>query len=76
MGTETAQQSVERRFVTAATGKPPTDTQRNALDAIITDVMQLAYTIELHTPNGRDKSIALTALEDVLMRANRSLFTA
>ena len=71
-----AQQNVTNRFITAATGKPPTDTQRAALDAVITDVMQLAYTIELHTPAGRDKAIALTALEDVLMRANRSLFTA
>ena len=37
-------------------------------------VVELGHRIEFLTPAGRNKSLALTALEDVHMRANRGIF--
>jgi hypothetical protein len=37
-------------------------------------IVQLGATIDDLVPNGRNKSLALTALEDVQMRANRGIF--
>ncbi|AUG28756.1 MULTISPECIES: hypothetical protein [Microbacterium] len=62
------------RFFTATTGQPPTDEQRAAVTAINEAVVLLAVVIEENTPNSRNKSLALTALEDVSMRANRAIF--
>lgn len=63
-----------RRFFTATTGQPPTDEQRAAVKAINEAVVALAVVIEEHAPSSRNKALALTALEDVSMRANRSIF--
>lgn len=65
---------LEERFSTAAGGNPPTDEQRNAVRQITENVINLASHIEAHVPAGRNKSLALTALEDVHMRANRGIF--
>jgi len=67
--------SIQERFPTAANGTPPTQEQRTAVSRIQQSVIQLAEWIDGLVPDGRDKSIALTALEDVLMRANRGIFT-
>lgn len=37
-------------------------------------IQELGTTIDLVVPPGRNKALALTALEDVQMRANRGLF--
>lgn len=68
--------SMTDRFTTAATGEPPTADQSRALGMIYTDTVILAETIAACVPAGRDRSIALTTLEDVLMRANRGVFAS
>lgn len=70
----TAEDRASARFFTAASGQPPTDEQRAAVAAINAAVVALAVEIERHTPRSRNQSLALTALEDVSMRANRSIF--
>jgi hypothetical protein len=62
------------RFFTAASSGPPTDEQRISSGEVRAATIRLAAHINARVPNGRDKSIALTALEDVLMRANRGIF--
>ncbi len=65
---------LEQRFMAAATSAPPTDEQRDAVRQITEAVVELGHRIEFLTPQGRNKSLALTALEDVQMRANRAIF--
>lgn len=72
--TPTAEDRARGRFFTATTGQPPTDKQRAGVAAITAAVVALAVEIERHTPKSRNQSLALTALEDVSMRANRSIF--
>jgi hypothetical protein len=71
-----AQPTVVDRFPTAANGKPPTGEQRAASGRLHAATVALAEVIEAECPGGRDKSLALTHLEDTLMRANRALHTA
>lgn len=70
----TAEDRARGRFFTATTGQPPSDEQRAAVRAINEAVVTLACVIEAHAPASRNKSLALTALEDVSMRANRAIF--
>jgi len=72
--TPTAEDSARARFFTASSGQPPTDEQRAAVAAINAAVAALAVEIERHTPRSRNQSLALTALEDASMRANRAIF--
>ncbi len=74
---ESTQQEIDpiaKRFGAAATGNPPTDRQRLTVRKLQEAVTELGYLIEFNTPAGRNKSLALTALEDVQMRANRAIF--
>ena len=71
----TTQTQIRDRFATAATSGPPTDLQREAVVDIRNKVIALASEIEAWVPAGCNKAIALTALEDVQMRANRGIFT-
>lgn len=71
---EDAMERMRRRFFTAATSVPPTEQQKLAVIRIRELVIDLAAQIEVDVPAGRNKSIALTALEDVAMRANRGIF--
>lgn len=66
---------VKQRFFTAKDGGAPTVEQVDSVDALTKAVRMLASTIEKHVPDGRQKSIALTELESVQMRANRGVFT-
>jgi hypothetical protein len=70
----TPQERTEARFFTASGGKPPTDEQRTEVEVLRGLVYALGLEIEASVPNGRRKSLALTALEDVQMRANRAIF--
>lgn len=70
----TREEIARQRFITASTGTPPTDEQRAAVAAINELAVQLAVAIDEHTPHSRNQSLALTALEDVSMRANRAIF--
>lgn len=67
-------EAARERFFTAATGTPPTDGQREFIQSLAEDIAQLGAHIEASIPAGRNKSLALTALEDVQMRANRAIF--
>ncbi len=64
----------EARFFTATVGQPPTEQQRLDVAKLRELIVELATAIEDRVPNGRNKSLALTALEDVQMRANRGIF--
>lgn len=66
--------AIEQRFFTAAGGQPPTEEQRFAVQHIGEAVNALALAITEMTPANRNQAIALTALEDVQMRANRAIF--
>lgn len=66
--------TIEERFPTSVTGAPPTDEQRAIVTQLHARVVELAEYVDAVVPDGRDKSIALTSLEDVLMRANRAVF--
>ncbi|MBO1739678.1 hypothetical protein [Leifsonia sp. TF02-11] len=70
----TAGQQARDRFFTAAEGNPPTIEQRALVTELTLQVRQLASKIIRQVPDGRNKSLALTALEDVQMRANRAIF--
>lgn len=69
-----ARLAMEERFITAVGGKPPTSEQREAVDQFQQITVELATAIEQLAPAGRNKSLALTHLEDALMRANRAVF--
>lgn len=71
---EDAMERMRRRFFSAVTSGPPTEPQKLAVIRIRELVIDLAAQIEVDVPTGRNKSIALTALEDVAMRANRGIF--
>jgi hypothetical protein len=74
MAEPTTRTPIEQRFMTAAGGQPPTEDQKAAVRQITEAVVELGHRIEFLTPAGRNKSLALTALEDVHMRANRGIF--
>lgn len=65
---------LEVRFGTAAGGTPPTDEQKHSVAQLKDAIINVASHIEALVPDGRNKSLALTALEDVQMRANRGIF--
>lgn len=64
----------EARFFTASGGPAPTTQQKEAVAVLRDHIVALAAQIEELTPPGRNQSLALTALEDVQMRANRAIF--
>jgi len=63
------------RFVTAQNNPREITLQdRDDVETITHHVIGLGAQIELLVPNGRNKSLALTALEDVLTRANKGIY--
>lgn len=64
----------EKRFFTATSGPKPTPAQKESVAELRELIVTLATAIEEHVPPGRNQSLALTALEDVQMRANRGIF--
>lgn len=70
-----AQERVDQRFVTAQNNPDkPTEQDLLSVAKITAVVKQLALEIEVRVPGGRDKSLALTHLEDVLTRASRGIY--
>lgn len=65
---------IEKRFATAATSEPPTEQQVTDAKALRFATLDLAGEIDKKVPDGRWKSLALTALEEALMWANKGLF--
>jgi len=66
--------TINERFGDATSGAPPTQEQRSDVGFLRRDIVELAERIEERVPEGRNKSLALTALEDVQMRVNRAIF--
>jgi hypothetical protein len=66
--------TIHERFPTAVTSTPPTDEQRAHITNLHARFIELGDYIEHTVPDGRDKSLALTHLEDALMRANRAIY--
>lgn len=67
-------EEADQRFFAAATSEPPTNGQRNSVAVLRQATAELGALILEHSPKGRDQSLALTHLEDTLMRANRAIF--
>ncbi|TQL46681.1 hypothetical protein FB562_2205 [Homoserinimonas aerilata] len=74
MAESTKPTPLEERFMTAAGGNPPTEDQKHAVAKMQEAIVQVASHIHAYVPGGRNQSLALTALEDVQMRANRGIF--
>lgn len=56
-----------------ATARYFTASEHESVVTLRNHIVSLAAAIEVLVPNGRNKSLALTALEDVQMRSNRGL---
>lgn len=67
-------EEINSRFVTAVDGAVPTDNQRQASALIKSLILDVAHTLNSVAPDSRTKSLALTALEEALMWANKSIF--
>lgn len=65
---------MDERFFTVKQGREGVKLAGERMDTIHSMVVGLATYIEMHVPAGRNKSIALTALEDVQIRSIRGLF--
>ena len=65
---------VKERFVTSVTGKAPTEDQVSASNFVRSYVIDTATSVNDAVPDGRYKSLALTALEEALMWANKGIF--
>jgi hypothetical protein len=64
-----------KRFVTAGNNpRELTEGDHRAVELITDMVIELGAQIEIVVPDGRNKSISLTALEDVLTRANKAIY--
>jgi len=62
---------IQRRFEY----KPPSAAQREVYQEITEACIDLAMLIVTLTPGGREQSLAITALEEVRMRANQAIAT-
>lgn len=72
---EAAERRTAERFVTALNNpNPPTVEDFNKVKTITSQIQNVSNWIELLVPECRDKSLALTALEDVLTRASRGIY--
>ena len=72
---KTAEQIVDEQFFTAQSGRKADATDKLLIADIEEKVKSLARTIVLDVPPGRNRSTALTKLEDVQMRAIRAIFS-
>ena len=63
-----------KRFFTASDSSSTEDPKVVLVQALKGKIIELADLIEEGVPEGRNKSLALTHLEDVQMRANRGIF--
>lgn len=71
------QNALIRRFQTASSNAVRDDIEKRKelLLELQEEVLCLATLIDVEIADGRDKSIALTSLEDVLLRAGRAIFS-
>lgn len=67
-------QALEERFFTAGSRGPASEERLESVKRIRGAVLDVAWLIETNVPAGRDKALAFTHLEDVLIRAGRGIF--
>lgn len=67
-------ENMDERYFTANDGRPRSEEQAALVAKLKAQIAALADTIQAEVPAGRNRSIALTSLEDVQMRANRAIF--
>jgi hypothetical protein len=65
---------LEKRLGTATGGTPPTEDQKRSVAQLQRRALQLGQAIDAFVPYGRQKNLALTDLESVLMRAVKGVF--
>lgn len=70
----TAEQMADFHLFNAKNGRKPTNREAKIIDDIQEQAKTLARTIFLDVPPNRNRSLAITALEDVAMRAVRAIF--
>lgn len=66
--------SVDQRFPTSESAPEPTHEMREASAKVRAWIVTTAHSVEEHVPDGRWKSLALTALEEALMWANKAIY--
>lgn len=66
--------SIADRFPSSVAGPPPSIEAVDAVRALRVKVVELAECIDALVPEGRDKSLALTHLEDAFYRSGRAVF--
>lgn len=71
---QTAEQLADFHLFNAKNGRKPTDREAKLIDSIQEHGKTLARTIFLDVPENRNRSLAITALEDAVMRATRAIF--
>lgn len=73
-----ARAAAEERFFTARDKRQPEPVEKleagERVELLTEAVVTLGTLIAAYVPEGRNKALALTALEDVQMRANRAIF--
>lgn len=72
--TVTAEQLADHHFFNAKSGRKPTESEGLLIDAIQEKVKDLGTLIFLDVPSNRNRSLAITALEEASMRAVRAIF--
>lgn len=68
--------SLYERIENDFTYHPPTDEMIPYFEAVRRDARSLAHLIDTVVPDGREKSLALTALEQAVMWANAGIARA
>lgn len=71
---QTAEELADFHFFNAKSGRKPTEREGKLIDDIQDQAKKLARTIFLDVPPNRNRSLAITALEDAAMRAVRAIF--
>lgn len=69
-----AQDLADHHFFNAKSGRKPDAAESELIDAIQAKVKDLGELIFLDVPDNRNRSLAVTALEDAAMRAVRAIF--
>lgn len=67
--TQIARSEIELRFQ----NKPLTDEQKEVIETITPDFLEVAISIQNNTPDGREKALALTHLESSLFYARAAI---
>ncbi len=69
-----AEQAIRDRFMGALRDDVPTAHQLSVAERFTSLAVDLALSVEALAPAGRNKSLAMTHLEDALVRAKKAVF--